>query len=188
MKLTDDIKERFKRFWAANGGNWGALTPIFDLLGGEREHGQLGDAFKTYFTNMELAIAEGGKEGRPPMVVEADDLMTILDVMDMKTRMLVASTCAQEPQRRLSLGDLRPDERIDACLRVKVPMSGNEFIDHIINVGRELDIAQSVETAKRAMRAQIEIGEQAMAAGMDDPTRRPPMAIARPDGMGGFGA
>lgn len=166
MKLTDEIKHRFQSFWASNGGNWGPLQPIFDVLAKEdREPGEIDDVFAAFFAeNKAPMVAPPAYDGEETPLVS---LARVLLAMDMKTRLLVAATCAQAPAQRktIDLGGLRPQERIDACLRVRVPASGNEFIDHIINSSRELDIMQAVEIGKRSMAAQVEIAKKARDGG-----------------------
>ena len=43
MRLTDDIKERFKRFWAAHRDTWGPLKDLLDCVEDNGDDKAIGD-------------------------------------------------------------------------------------------------------------------------------------------------
>lgn len=172
MKLTDEIKHRFQSFWASNGGNWGPLQPIFDILAKEnREPGEIDDVF--------AAFPETNRD-ETPAEKHVWDLYKILHDMDMKTRLLVAATCAQAPAQRLSIGPLDIKEYIAHCVQLRSPMTNITAIDEAILMSRRLDRDFAAETARRSWLAQFEAMHAVRGETADDADAGPKIDI--PDG------
>lgn len=182
MKLTDEIKHRFQSFWASNGGNWGPLQPIFDVLAKEdREPGEIDKAFSRSFSAWRGEIAEGRDgDAMNPLIKESHEIGQILQKMDMKTRLLVAATCAQAPAHRLSIGPLDAKEYIAHCVQLRSPMTNITAVDEAILMSRRLDRDFAAETARRSWLAQFEAMHAVRGEAADDADAGPKIDI--PDG------
>jgi len=152
-QLTQEMIDDFADYYVRNGGNWGNLKNALDS-------GSLEDPHLLLLKGLSPLVQPAGNEAPGP---EHDAHGARL--LDYLLRM------PMELRERLSMlyipvrVQVRDDLRIEIALRLKVPMSGNVFIDQMIREARAIERQDAVNKAADVARAQMQVMQQAKLGG-----------------------